>query len=54
MTRKSEAVMESWGVVRFAADELHVINACVQNSLRDTSYNIEVLSTFYTVLELVL
>lgn len=54
MTRKSEAVTESWGVLRFVADEFHVINTCEQNSMRDTLYKVEVLSTLYTVLELVL
>lgn len=36
MTRKSEAVMESWEVLRFAADDFHVINTCEQNSMIDT------------------
>lgn len=51
MTRKSEAVIERSGIVRFAADELHAINAYVQNSMRDTSYKVEVLSSFCVILE---
>lgn len=52
LTRKSEAVMKSWGILQFAADDLHAINACVQNAMRDTSYKVEELSTFCTILEL--
>lgn len=51
MTRKSETVIERSEIVRFAADELHAINAYVQNSMRDTSYKVEVLSSFCTILE---
>lgn len=44
--------MKGWGILKFAADDLHAINACVQNSMRDTSYKVEELSTFCTILEL--
>lgn len=37
--------MKGWGILKFAADDLHAINACVQNSMRDTSYKVEELST---------
>lgn len=36
--RKSEAAVESQRVLRFAFDELRVITANVQASMRDTSY----------------
>lgn len=43
-----------WGIHRFAADELHAINACGQNSMRDTSFKVEVLSTFCTIFKFLL
>lgn len=44
LTRKSEAAVESGRVLRFVVDELRVINACVQASMRDTSYKVQVMS----------
>ncbi|XP_062601990.1 uncharacterized protein LOC134263634 [Saccostrea cucullata] len=42
LTRKSEAAVESGRVLRFVVDELRVINACVQASMRDTSYKVQI------------
>ncbi|WAR25044.1 hypothetical protein MAR_010748 [Mya arenaria] len=39
LTRKSEAAVESGRVLRFSIDELRVIQANVQASMRDTSYS---------------
>lgn len=40
--RKSEAAVESQRVLRFAFDELRVITANVQASMRDTSYKVQI------------
>lgn len=42
LTRKSEAAVESGRVLRFVVDELRVITACVQASMRDTSYKVQI------------
>ncbi|WAR10353.1 hypothetical protein MAR_035429, partial [Mya arenaria] len=42
LTRKSEAAVESGRVLRFFTDELRVIKATVQASMRDTSYSVQV------------
>lgn len=41
LTRKSEAAVESGRVLRFVMDELRVITACVQASMKDTSYKVQ-------------
>lgn len=40
--KKSKAAIESQRVFRFAFDELRVITANVQASMRDTSYKVQV------------
>ncbi|WAQ97794.1 LOW QUALITY PROTEIN: hypothetical protein MAR_022167 [Mya arenaria] len=40
LTRKSEAAVESGRVLRFSIDELRVIQANVQATMRDTSYSL--------------
>lgn len=42
LTRKSEAAVESGRVLRFVMDELRVITACVQASMKDTSYKVQI------------
>ncbi|XP_052764770.1 uncharacterized protein LOC128206399 [Mya arenaria] len=42
LTRKSEAAVESGRVLRFSIDELRVIQANVQASMRDTSYSVQI------------
>lgn len=42
LTRKSEAAVESGRVLRFVIDELRVITACVQASMKDTSYKVQI------------
>jgi hypothetical protein len=42
LTRKSEAAVESGRVLRFVVDELRVVMARVQASMRDTSYKVQV------------
>ena len=42
LQRKSEAAVESGRVLRFVMDEMRVITACVQASMRDTSYKVQV------------
>ncbi|WAR21973.1 LOW QUALITY PROTEIN: hypothetical protein MAR_015947, partial [Mya arenaria] len=53
LTRKSEAAVESGRVLRFSIDELRVIQANVQASMRDTSYSVQVNKyhfVYYTLL----
>lgn len=42
LTIKSEAAVERGRVLRFVMDELRVITACVQASMKDTSYKVQV------------
>lgn len=50
LTRKSEAAVESRRVLQFVVDELRVIDACVQASLGDTSYKVQVMSCQHSTL----
>ncbi|WAQ98471.1 hypothetical protein MAR_022844, partial [Mya arenaria] len=53
LTRKSEAAVESGRVLRFSIDELRVIQANVQATMRDTSYSVQVNKhhfVYYTLL----
>lgn len=45
--RKSEAAVESQKFLRFAFDELRVITANVQASMRDTSYKVQLRCFFF-------
>jgi hypothetical protein len=45
LTRKSEASVESGRVLRFVIDEMRVISASVQASMKDTSYKVQVTSS---------
>ncbi|XP_052238612.1 uncharacterized protein LOC127849897 [Dreissena polymorpha] len=42
LSRKSEASVESGRVLRFVIDELRVVTACVQASMKNTSYKVQV------------
>lgn len=42
LTRKSEASVESGRVLRFVIDEMRVISASVQASMKDTSYKVQI------------
>ena len=42
LSRKSESSVESGRVLRFVMDELRVITANVQASMKDTSYKVQV------------
>ena len=42
LTRKSEASVESGRVLRFVIDDMRVITANVQASMKNTSYKVQV------------